>query len=135
MIREHPGDGDAIILEYCCDFCGYSTTHNKTSTGITPIMECDACGRHVCSGHRKFHKEPWVVSHRGMYCLECWEIGKKHRDSMMSMQNQAWEKENDLRLKWHREGKQNRRQKLLAAAKKSRDRWIARKAARKELPS
>ena len=63
MIKEEFGPDGHVILEYCCDFCKYSTTHNKASGGITPIMECDGCGRHVCSGHRKFHKEPWVDSH------------------------------------------------------------------------
>ena len=115
MIREHHAPGGQIRLEYCCDFCRYSTIHNRTSTGVTPIMECDACGRHVCSGHRRFHKEPWVDSHKGMYCLECWEIGTKFRDTMVGVQNVAWEKENDLRLAWHRRGRKNRTFKLLSA--------------------
>jgi hypothetical protein len=46
-----------------------------------------------------------------MYCLECWELGKEYRDEMVSIQNKAWEKENDLRLAWHREGRAKRRQK------------------------
>ena len=114
MIREHHISGDRVRLEYCCDFCSYSTTRNRTSTGVTPIMECDACGRHVCSGHRRFHKEPWVDSHKGMYCLECWEIGRRFRDRMISVQNAAWEKENELRLAWHRQGRKNRTLKLLS---------------------
>jgi hypothetical protein len=36
---------------------------------------------------------------------------------MMSAQNEAWEKENDLRLAWHREGKQNKRQQVTSARK------------------
>ena len=112
MIKEHYDSNNNLTLEYCCDFCAYCTTRNKSNTGITPIMECKACGRLMCSGHRRFHRDPGVRSHRGMYCLECWEIGRKYRDEMISVQNQAWEKENDLRLKWHSEGRENRRRKL-----------------------
>ena len=117
MIKEKFGPDGQVALEYCCDFCAYSTTHNKACSGITPIMECDACGRHVCSGHRKFHKEPWVDSHKGMYCLECWELGRKYRDEMISIQNEAWQKENDLRLAWHRAGKENKTMRRIDAMK------------------
>jgi hypothetical protein len=34
---------------------------------------------------------------------------------MVSVQNEAWEKENALRLKWHRRGKENRRLEYAAA--------------------
>jgi hypothetical protein len=44
-----------------------------------------------------------------MYCLVCWEIGKKYRDQMISAQHIAWEKENDLRLEWHRESREEKR--------------------------
>lgn len=121
MINEKFGPDGHVILEYCCDFCNYSTTHNKASSGITPIMECDGCGRHVCSGHRIFHKEPWVDSHKGMYCLECWEIGRKYRDEMISIQNEAWQKENDLRLDWHREGKENKTRRRVDAMKSEKE--------------
>jgi hypothetical protein len=121
MIREHENPDGTVTLEYCCDFCAYSTTHNKGNTGITPIMECKGCGRLVCSGHRRFHREPWVHSHRGMYCLECWEIGREYRDKMISAQNRAWEKENDLRLKWHMEGRENRRRKLVTSTQTRRE--------------
>jgi hypothetical protein len=120
MIKEHYSADGTFILEYCCDFCDYSTTRNKSVLGVTPIMECDACGRLMCSGHRKFHKEPWVDSHKGMYCLECWEIGRKYRDGMISVQHKAWEKENDLRIEWHREGRKRvkeRRKKEEATSK------------------
>jgi hypothetical protein len=112
MIREYENPDGTVTLEYCCDFCSYCTRHNKSNKGITPIMECDACGRLMCSGHRRFHKEPWVDSHKGMYCLECWELGKKYRDEMVSTQNRAWEKENDLRLKWHKEGIKEKQRKM-----------------------
>ena len=112
MIKEHYNADSTVTLEYCCDFCDYSTMDNRSSRGLNPIMECDGCGRHVCSGHRKFHKEPWVDSHKGMYCLECWEIGKKYRDQMISVQNEAWEKENDLRREWHSQGRENKRRRL-----------------------
>jgi hypothetical protein len=56
--------------------------------------------------------ETWVDSHKGMYCLGCWVIGKKYRDQMISVQNEAWEKENDLRLAWHREGREEKRRQL-----------------------
>jgi hypothetical protein len=115
MIREHEKPDGTVSLEYCCDFCSYCTTNNKSNKGITPIMECDACGRLMCSGHRRFHKEPWVDSHKGMYCLECWELGKGYRDQMVSIQNQAWEKENDLRLQWHKEGRNQKRLKTETA--------------------
>ena len=109
MIKEHYNADSTITLEYCCDFCDYSTTDNRDSRGIRPIMECHACGRHVCTGHRKFYGETWLDSHRGMYCLGCWEIGKKYRDQMISVQHEAWEKENDLRLEWHSEGREEKR--------------------------
>jgi hypothetical protein len=112
MIKEHYNVDSTITLEYCCDFCDYSTTDNRNSKGIRRIMECRACGRHVCSGHRKFYRETWLDSHRGMYCLECWAIGKKYRDQMISVQHEAWEKENDLRLAWHREGREEKRRQL-----------------------
>jgi len=112
MIREHYNVDSTITLEYCCDFCDYSTTDNRDSKGIRPIMECRACGRHVCSGHRRFYRETWLGSHRGMYCLQCWEIGKKYRDEMISAQHVAWEKENDLRLQWHSEGGEEKRRQL-----------------------
>ena len=118
MIREHVDADGSVTLEYCCDFCNFSTKRNNASTAFPPIMECDACGRHVCSGHRRFHKEPWVNSHKGMYCSECWEIGRKYRDQMVSIQNKAWQKENDLRVEWHREGKKNKRQSLVASKHK-----------------
>ena len=105
MIKEHHSADGILTIEYCCDFCGFSTIRNTSVSGVTPVMECDACGRLVCSGHRRFHKEPWVDSHKGMYCLECWEIGRKYRDEMISVQHEAWEKENDLRLEWHRDGR------------------------------
>ena len=117
MIREHENPDGTVTLEYCCDFCAYSTRLNISNTAYTPIMECNACGRLVCAGHRRFHKEPWVRSHRGMYCMECWELGRKYRDAMMSAQNEAWEKENDLRLAWHREAKKNKRQQMVSARK------------------
>ncbi len=112
MIKEHYNVDSTITLEYCCDFCDYSTADNRDSRGIRPIMECRACGRHVCSGHRRFYRETWLDSHRGMYCLECWEIGKKYRDQMISEQNTAWEKENDLRLHWHSEARERKRRQL-----------------------
>jgi hypothetical protein len=112
MIKEHYNADGTVALEYCCDFCDYSTMDNKESSGMKPIMECHACGRHVCSGHRRFYRETWVTSHRGMYCLGCWAIGKKYRDQMISVQNEAWEKENDLRLAWHREGREEKRREL-----------------------
>ena len=112
MIKEHYNVDTTITLEYCCDFCDYSTTDNRDSKGVRPIMECNACGRHVCSGHRKFYRETWLDSHRGMYCLGCWQIGKKYRDQMMSVQHEAWERENDLRLQWHREGREEKRRHL-----------------------
>ena len=112
MIKEHYNVDSTITLEYCCDFCDYSTTDNRDSRGIRPIMECNACGRHVCTGHRKFYGETWLDSHRGMYCLGCWAIGKKYRDQMISVQHEAWEKENDLRLEWHREGREEKRRQL-----------------------
>jgi len=118
MIREHYISDGNITLEYCCDFGDYSTTDNKGSSGITPIMECDACGRHVCSGHRRFFRKPWVPSHRGVYCQECWRLGKKYRDMMM---NKAWKTQNDLRLKWHREGREKRRRELVGATKTRRE--------------
>jgi hypothetical protein len=109
MIKEHYNADSTVTLEYCCDFCDYSTLDNRDSRGIRPIMECRACGRHVCSGHRRFYGETWLDSHRGMYCLGCWEIGKKYRDQMISAQHVAWEKENDLRLEWHSEGGEEKR--------------------------
>lgn len=112
MIKEHYNVDSTITLEYCCDFCDYSTTDNRDSKGVRPIMECNACGRHVCSGHRKYYRETWLDSHRGMYCLGCWQIGKKYRDQMISVQHEAWEKENDLRLEWHREGREEKRRQL-----------------------
>jgi hypothetical protein len=112
MIKEHYDVDSTITLEYCCDFCDYSTVDNRDSKGIRPIMECRACGRHVCSGHRRFYRETWLDSHRGMYCLECWEVGKKHRNQMISEQNTAWEKENDLRLQWHSEAREQKRRQL-----------------------
>ena len=115
MIREHENPDGTVTLEYGCDFCAFSTKLNVGSAGFTPIMECSACGRLVCSGHRRFFREPLIRSHRGMYCLECWELGRNYRDEMISVQNQAWEKENDLRLKWHREGRANKRQRLANA--------------------
>jgi hypothetical protein len=112
MIKEHYNIDSTITLEYCCDFCDFSTTDNRDSKGIRPIMECRACGRHVCSGHRRFYRETWLDSHRGMYCLGCWAVGKKYRDQMISVQHQAWEKENDLRLEWHREGREEKTRQL-----------------------
>ena len=112
MIKEHYNVDSTITLEYCCDFCDYSTVDNRDSKGIRPIMECRACGRHVCSGHRRFYRETWLDSHRGMYCLECWEVGKKYRNQMISEQNTAWEKENDLRLHWHSEARERKRRQL-----------------------
>jgi hypothetical protein len=117
MIKEHLNDDGETTLEYCCDFCSFSTAHNKAPTKFTPIMECDACGRHVCSGHRKYYKESWVDSHKGMYCIECWDLGEKYRDKMISVQNEAWEKENDLRLAWHREGRARKRSHDVDASK------------------
>jgi len=113
MIKEHHNVDSSVTLEYCCDFCDYSTMDNKGARGgLKPVMECRACGRHVCSGHRKFYMETWVESHKDMYCLGCWVIGKKYRDQMMSAQHEAWEKENDLRLAWHREGSEETRRQL-----------------------
>jgi hypothetical protein len=112
MIKEHYNADSSVTLEYCCDFGDYSTMDNKESSGMKPIMECHACGRHICSGHRKFYSETWLTSHRGMYCLECWEIGRRYRDQMISVQHEAWEKENDLRLAWHREGREEERRQL-----------------------
>jgi len=112
MIKEHYNVDSTITLEYCCDFCDYSTTDNRDSMGIRPIMECHACGRVMCPGHRKFYGETWLDSHRGMYCLGCWAIGKKYRDQMISVQHEAWEKENDLRLEWHSEGREEKRRQL-----------------------
>ena len=112
MIKEHYNVDSTITLEYCCDFCNYSTMDNKSSRGIRPIMECHGCGRHVCSGHRKFYRDTWLESHKGMYCLGCWAIGIKYRDQMISVQHEAWEKENDLRLEWHREGREERTRQL-----------------------
>jgi hypothetical protein len=112
MIKEHYNVDSTVTLEYCCDFCDYSTVDNRDSKGIRPIMECRACGRHVCSGHRRFYRETWLDSHRGMYCLDCWEIGKKYRDQMISEQNAAWQKENDLRLQWHSEARELKRHQL-----------------------
>ena len=114
MIKEHFNGEGNVSLEYCCDFCSFSTTRNKATTEFTPIMECDACGRHVCSGHRKYYKEPWVDSHKGMYCTECWELGRKFRHMMMSVQNEAWERENDLRLQWHTEGREKKKRRRAA---------------------
>lgn len=119
MIKECYGAGNTIILEYCCDFCNYSTTRNKTSTGVAPIMECDACGRHVCCGHRMKYKSP-LFSDSRIYCLECWEIGKKYRDSMIDVQSQAWESEKNIRLEWHDKGRENKRRKQIDAAKEKR---------------
>ena len=111
MIKEHYGPDGNVSLEYCCDFGDYSTRHNISPSGITPIMECDACGRHVCSGHRKLYSKPWLTSRKkGVYCLECWEIGKKYRESMI---NQPRDKQNDLMLKWHAEGRENKTRKLV----------------------
>jgi len=113
MIREHHNADSTVTLEYCCDFCDYSTMDNKESSrDLRPVMECHACGRHVCIGHRKFYMETWVDSHKGMYCVGCWVLGKKHRDQMMSVQHEAWEKENDLRLAWHREGSEEAKRQL-----------------------
>lgn len=120
MIKECFGHGDEVTLEYCCDFCLFSTTHNKTSTGITPIMECDGCGRHVCSGHRMVYESP-LFSDRRVYCLECWEIGKKYRDRMIQLQGDAWEKERNIRSTWHNEGKENKRRKRLQLAEGKRE--------------
>jgi hypothetical protein len=53
-----------------------------------------------------------------MYCSECWEIGRKYRDQMVSIQNEAWQKENDLRVEWHREGREKKRQSLVASKHK-----------------
>jgi len=47
MIKEHYNADSTITLEYCCDFCDYSTLDNRDSRGIRPIMECRACGRHM----------------------------------------------------------------------------------------
>jgi len=35
-------------------------------------------------------------------------MGKKYRDQMISEQHAAWEKENDLRLQWHRAGREEK---------------------------
>jgi hypothetical protein len=118
MIREHVTSDGSVTLEYCCDFGDYSTTNNKGSSGITPIMECAACGRHVCSGHRRFFRLPWASSRKAVYCIECWKIGKKYRDAMM---DKAWKTQNDLRLKWHSEGRQNRTRDLASATKTKRE--------------
>ena len=120
MIREHYTSDGNVTLEYCCDFCDYSTTKNKSSSRITPIMECAACGRHVCSGHREFFKLPWLSSHKHkvVYCIQCWKIGKKYRDAMT---DKAQKTQNDLRLQWYREGRQNRTRDLVSATRTKRE--------------
>jgi hypothetical protein len=118
MIRKHHASDGTLTNQYYCDFCDYIRADNKGSRGIVPVMECDACTRHVCSGHRKLYKMPWVGRRKWVYCLECWEIGKKYRDRMM---NQAWKVQNDLRLEWHCEAWQNRTRNVVTANKTRRD--------------
>jgi len=120
MIKECYGHGDTVVLKYCCDFCQFSTTHNKTSTGITPIMECDGCDRHVCSGHRIIYESP-LFSDRRVYCLECWDIGRKYRERMIQLQGEAWENEKNIRIEWHNEGREKKRRQNLQVAGKKRE--------------
>jgi hypothetical protein len=84
MIKKHYGPDNRVILEYCCDFCNFSTTRNEEPTKLTPIMECDTCSRHACKRHRIINRVPEPDDMRlyciECYCSECWETGHKNRD-------------------------------------------------------
>jgi hypothetical protein len=87
MIKEISGAGDWKVLRYCCDFCDFCSIYKPLKDIVGPIMECDACGRHVCAKHRviKRVREPddMRIYSIECYCLECWETRKEQDELSM----------------------------------------------------
>ena len=86
MIKETYSAGHRKITLYYCDFCDRHSIYKPSKGVITPIMECDSCGRYTCSSHRLIQRVPepddTTVYSIECYCLECWASRTKQGDML-----------------------------------------------------
>ena len=57
MITEKEVTYTKLVKTYHCDFCNYHIQNNKGCCGVSPIMECGCCTKHVCGSHRNHYQE------------------------------------------------------------------------------
>ncbi len=57
MIKEKEIQYTKIIKVWYCDFCDFHIQNNRGCCGVSPIMECVICGKHVCNDHRNHYNE------------------------------------------------------------------------------
>jgi hypothetical protein len=81
MTKNTYGAGNRKIRLYYCDFCNRHSIYKPSKGVITPIMECDSCGRYTCSSHRHIQRvqesDDTSVYSIHCYCLECWDRTKQ----------------------------------------------------------
>jgi hypothetical protein len=84
MINNICRAGNRRSQQYRCDFCDGYSIYKPSKGVITPMMECNSCGRYVCTRHRVIDRVPEPDDMRiysiECYCLECWKSRTEQDD-------------------------------------------------------
>ena len=79
------------VIIWSCDHpgCDKSVSTNKGCCGGAPIMECEFCGKHVCSSHRRF------ADGTGDYIIAVSCLDKNCLEKLDEKESAYWGDDND----------------------------------------